>query len=188
MTKPLLYQNGGYFNRHSRMNKIGRILWGLTWFFLFRPSPRWMLNNWRRRLLALFGAKMHGCSIHPSVHVWVPWNLRIGLGCAISEGVNCYCVAPISIGNYVTISRDAFLCSASHDISSPNMELISAPIVINDYAWICSRVFIGPGVTIGEGAVVGACSVVTRDVEPWTVVGGNPAKFIKKRVLRGEDE
>lgn len=184
MSQAMLYQNGGYHNRHSKRNKIGRILWELAWFCLFLPSPRWILNNWRRRILMCFGAKIEGSTIHPSVRIWAPWNLTIGLGCAVSEQVNCYCVAPVTIGRYVTVSREVFLCTASHDISSPNMELVIKPIIVNDYAWICARAFVGPGVTIGEGAVVGACAVVTKDVEPWTVVAGNPAKEVKKRVIR----
>jgi putative colanic acid biosynthesis acetyltransferase WcaF len=64
------------------------------------------------------------------------------------------------------------------------MELTYNPIIIKDQSWVAARAFVGPGVTIGEGAVVGACAVVTKDVEPWTVVAGNPAKFIKNRVIK----
>ena len=95
-----------------------------------------------------------------------------------------YSKGEIKIGNNVTISQGAYLCTATHDISSQTMDLICKPIVIEDNVWIASHATILPGVTIGEGAVVGACAVVTKDVAPWTVVGGNPAKFIKKRVLR----
>jgi putative colanic acid biosynthesis acetyltransferase WcaF len=102
----------------------------------------------------------------------------------LSERVECYSVDEIRIGSQVVVSQETFLCCASHDITSPIMELTYAPIVIGDNAWVASRAFVGPGVTVGEGAVVAACAVVTKDVEPWTVVGGNPAKFIKKRELK----
>lgn len=103
---------------------------------------------------------------------------------ALSEHVDCYSVDMIVIGDSATISQGAFLCCASHDITSPVMELTYRPIVIDSQAWIAARVFVGPGVTVGQGAVVGACAVVTKDVDPWTVVAGNPAKFIKKRIIR----
>ena len=74
--------------------------------------------------------------------------------------------------------------SASHDVTSPLNPLITAPIVIEDQAWIGAKAYIGMGVTIGQGAVVGATASVYKDVEPWTIVGGNPAKFIKKRIVK----
>ena len=101
----------------------------------------------------------------------------------LSEHVDCYSVDQIIIGSQVVVSQGAFLCCASHDISSPTMELICKPIVIESQAWVAARAFVGPGVTVGEGAVVSACAVVTRDVEPWTVVAGNPAQVIKRREI-----
>ena len=101
----------------------------------------------------------------------------------LSENVECYSVDRITIGDQVVVSQDAFLCCASHDITSPIMELTYAPITIEAQAWVAARVFIGPGVTVGEGAVVGACAVVTKDVEPWVVVAGNPARVIKRREI-----
>jgi len=183
MSEGHLYQDSGYYNRHSLRNKLGRMLWAVVYGLLFRLGVRWFGNTWRRKLLCLFGAEVGAGSMHPSVKVWAPWNLKIGAGCAISAAVDCYCVAPITVGGHVTLSREVFLCTASHDITSPHMELVTAPIVIGDNAWVCARAFIGPGVTIGEGAVVAACAVVTKDVEPWTVVWGNPAQFIKRREL-----
>jgi putative colanic acid biosynthesis acetyltransferase WcaF len=90
----------------------------------------------------------------------------------------------IRLGRNATVSQYAYLCTGTHDISDPHMKLVTAPIIIGDSAWVCADTFIAPGVTLGEGAVAGARSSVYKDVEPWTVVGGNPAKFIKKRVLR----
>lgn len=173
-----------YQNRHSRKSKVTRAVWNTVWLLLFRPTPRGVLYGWRRFLLRLFGAKIgKGVNILPSCKVWQPWNLTMGDHSCLSEDVVCYSVDRISIGAQVVVSQGAFLCCASHDISSPIMELIYKPIVIGPQAWVAARAFIGPGVTVGEGAVVGACSVVTKDVEPWTVVAGNPAKFIKKRAI-----
>jgi putative colanic acid biosynthesis acetyltransferase WcaF len=87
------------------------------------------------------------------------------------------------LGQRVTISHRAHLCAGTHDYTRPDLPLVKPPIVIRDQAWICTDAFIGPGVTVGEGVVVGARAVVTKDVEPWTVVAGNPARVIKKRTL-----
>ena len=177
-----------YQNRHSLKSKIGRMLWNVVWIFLFRPTPERgfrMFNAWRIFLLRLFGAKI-GCmtTVMSSVLVWQPWKLEVGDWTVLSENVNCYNVDVIRIGSRAAVSREAFLCTASHDITSPTMELISKSIEIEDDCWVCARAFVGPGVKLGRGSVVGACAVVTRDVDAWTVVGGNPAKIIKKRELR----
>ena len=102
----------------------------------------------------------------------------------LASGVDCYNAALIELGVNATVSQRAFLCTASHDITSPCHEQIERPIMIADRAWVAAEAFIGPGVTVGKGAVVGARAAVFKDVEPWTVVGGNPARVLKKRVLQ----
>ena len=169
---------------HSTRNKIGRLLWGGVYFAFFRPSPR-LLYRWRNWLLRLFGATVGtGAKVMPSARIWAPWNLVLGDFSCISHSVDCYSVDRISIGSHVTISQYSFLCAASHDITSTDMKLISAPIVIGDGAWVCAGAFVGMGINIGEGAVVGAMAVVTRDVPAWFIVGGNPARKIGDRHLR----
>lgn len=101
----------------------------------------------------------------------------------LASDVNCYNVALIKIGANTTISQGAFLCTASHDISNPLNPLITAPVIIADQAWVAADAFIGMGVKVGQGAVIGARACVFKDVEPWTIVGGNPAKFIKNRII-----
>ena len=121
-----------------------------------------------------------------SVKIWAPWNLEMGNYVAIGFDSFCYNPAKIIIGNRVSISQRAHLCSASHDITKKENPLIVSPIIIKDRAWVAADSFVGMGVTINEGAVIGAKAAVFKDVEAWTVVGGNPAKFIKKRVLDNE--
>lgn len=167
--------------------RFRRLLWGLIWSMLARWHPYFMFGGLRIALLSMFGMKNEGeDSFYPSVKVWAPWNLEIGKHVAVDDAVNLYSVDKVKIGTKVAISREAFICTASHDITKPNRPLIMAPITIGDGVWIGARAIILPGVTIGEGAVVAAGAVVTKNVEPWTVVGGNPAKFIKKRELRDD--
>jgi len=108
----------------------------------------------------------------------------MGAHSCLANDVNCYSVGQIALGEFATISQEAMLCAASHDYNDPEFALLTKPIVIGQRAWIGARAFVGSGVTIGEGAVVGAASAVFRDVAPWTVVGGNPARFIKERAIR----
>lgn len=164
-----------------------RFWWGVVYNLFYRTTPRVprFFALWRRWLLKRFGMTGYG-TFYPSVKVWAPWNLAVGSYVAVDEEVNLYTVDKITIGTKVAISREAFICTASHDITKPNRPLVTAPIAICDGVWIGARAIVLPGVTIGEGAIVAAGAVVTKDVEPWTVVGGNPAKFIKKRELKDD--
>lgn len=175
-----------YRHSYSLANKIGRVVWQWVWLLLFRPSPR-ICFAWRRLLLRLFGARI-GKHVHvyPSANIWAPWNLQMDEYSCLAGDVDCYCAGLITIGPHATVSQYSYLCAAGHDISDPHMQLFTAPITIGPGAWVCAGAFVGPGVAIGEGAVVAARAVVVKDVPPWDVVGGNPAKFIKKRELRHE--
>jgi putative colanic acid biosynthesis acetyltransferase WcaF len=175
-----------YPSPHSLANKAGRALWGVVWLMFFRPSPT-LLHGWRRFLLRLFGAKLGvGVHVYPSAKVWAPWNLRMDDHSGIGPFVDCYCVDVIRIGRQAAVSQYAFLCTASHDYRYVHLPLVTQPIVIGAYAWIAADVFVGPGVNIGEGAVVGARSSVFKDVQPWCVIAGNPASLIRKREVRSE--
>lgn len=171
----------------SYKNIMARVVWNTVYIFLFRPFPTIIFNKWRNFILRIFGAKIgKSASIHASAKIWAPWNLEIGENSCIDDKVNCYNPGKIKIGCKAVISAGAFLCTPSHDISSPSFPMTPSIITINDYAWIATEAFIGPKVTIGEGAVVGARACVFKDVEPWSVVGGNPAVFLKKRVIKKE--
>jgi putative colanic acid biosynthesis acetyltransferase WcaF len=156
------------------------------WFFgslLFRFSPR-PCFGWRRAVLRCFGASV-GRQVHVygSTRIYFPWNLTVGDWTAIGEDALIYNLGPVTLGQKVTVSHGAHLCAGTHDYRDPQMPLLKPPIRIEDQAWICADAFVGPGVVVGEGAVVGARAVVTRDVAPWTIVAGNPARFAKKRAL-----
>ena len=175
-----------YVDDLPRSVKFKRLLWIVVWGVFAKWMPYFIGRKWRVLLLRIFGMKDDGkVSFYPSAKIWAPWNLELGSYVAIDDEANLYSAAKIKIGTKVAISREAFICTASHDITKPNRPLITAPITICDGVWIGARAIVLPGVTIGEGVVVAAGAVVTKDVEPWTVVGGNPAKVIKKRELRG---
>lgn len=173
-----------YHNSLSRKHQLIRLLWGITWGVFVRPLPRSIGLGWKRFLLRLFGAKIHPtASIYSSAKIYYPSNLIMEAYSCLASDVNCYNVDIVHIGANTTISQGAFLCTASHDITNPLNPLITAPIIIEDQAWIAADAFVGMGVIIGQGAVVGARAAVFKDVESWTVVGGNPAQFIKKRIV-----
>jgi len=169
-------------SKYTRMELFRRLLWGLA-KPLFRFSPR-VFFAWRNTLLRLFGAEIgRHVNIYNSAEIYFPWNLEIGHWSAIGEHAFIYNLGPVSIGSHVTVSQRAHLCAGTHDHTHPALPLLKPPIVIGDQAWICADAFVGPGVTVGEGAVVGARAVVVRDVEPWHVMVGNPARPVRKRVI-----
>ncbi|MCS3824335.1 WcaF family extracellular polysaccharide biosynthesis acetyltransferase [Salinibacter ruber] len=162
---------------------VRRVLWGVG-AVLFRWTPR-LLYGVRNALLRLFGAEIgKNVRIHPSATIYFPWNVSIGDWSSVGEDAMIYNLGPIAIGEKVTVSQRAHLCAGTHDATDPAMPLQKPPISVGDQAWICADAFVGPGVTVEEGAVVGARAVAVSDVEPWTVVAGNPASHVRNRTLQ----
>lgn len=165
-------------------NKLARLAWNVFAIFFFRLFAGPVFRYYRSAVLRLWGAKIgKRCAIAASAKIWAPWQLEIGDYVALGPRSEIYNVAKITMGSNITVSQDAYLCTASHDISRLKKPLVTKPIKLGDSTWVAAWAIVLPGVTIGEGAVVAAGAVVTKDVEPWTVVGGNPATFIKKRVI-----
>ena len=168
----------------SLRNRLARLVWNVAYALLFYPSPR-PFHGWRRLVLKLFGAKIgKGCHIYPHARIWAPWNLICDNEAGVGDGAILYNQALITLGKRAVVSQGAHLCSGSHDYESPGFELFAKPITVGAHAWLAAECFVHPGVTIGEGAVIGARSVVTRDMPAWTVCAGNPCKPIKPRVMR----
>ncbi len=136
--------------------------------------------GFRRSILRVFGAQIgSGAHVYPTVKIAIPWNIRLGQDCAVGDRGILYSLGIISIGDRSTVSQGAHLCAGTHDIFDPARPLLKPPIHVGNDAWVCADAFIGPGVTIGDAAIVGARSVVMRDVNPHVIVAGNPAREIR---------
>jgi len=166
----------------SARSKLARALWGIVRVCLFRPSPR-PLHAWRAFLLRCFGARLGpNCHIYPAAQIWAPWNLHCGDGAAIADEAVIYNVGPVHLGSHAIVSQQAYVCTASHDVDDPRFPMVVAPITLGRYAWVCARACVMPGVTLGDGAVLGLAAVATRSLEAWHVHAGVPAKRIRQRV------
>ena len=121
--------------------------------------------------------------MYPSATIYLPWNLEAGDESAIGEDALIYNLGRVTLGARVTISHRAHVCAGTHDYRQPDFPLLRPPIMIGSEAWICADAFVGPGVKIGEGAIVGARAVAVKDVRPWSIVIGNPAREIKRREI-----
>jgi len=171
--------------KYSVRIQMMRVAWALG-RLVFRLVPRPFYAP-RRIILRSFGAKIgRQVNIANTACIYFPWNLEVGDWSAIGERAMIYNLGAVSIGEKATVSQGAHLCAGTHDFSDPVMPLLIPPIAVGDQAWVCADAFIGPGVTVGKGAVVGARAVAVKNVEPWAVVAGNPARFIRKRELKGE--
>ena len=165
----------------SRRNRVARLLWQAAYLLLYRFSPR-PLHAWRSLLLRVFGARLGpGCHFYPSARVWAPWNLTCEDCCTLGADAEIYNPSPIYLESHCVISQQAYICGATHDYNDPDFPMISYPMRLGAYSWICARASVAPGVNVGAGAVLGLGSVASRDLEPWTVYSGSPAVRVKER-------
>lgn len=165
---------------YSQGELFARVLWAVG-NVLFRLTPR-PLFEVRSQILRLFGARVgRHVRIHSTVRIFAPWQLRIGAYSAIGDGAIIYNVGMVTIGERTTVSQYAHLCGGTHDHRDPEFRLLRSPITIGDEVWVCADAFIGPNVTVGDRAIVAARGVAVKDVPAATIVGGNPARFLKQR-------
>jgi putative colanic acid biosynthesis acetyltransferase WcaF len=133
-------------------------------------------------LLRLFGAKLGpGVVLKPRVDILFPWKLTVGDHSWIGEEVRILNFEPVTLGSHVCLSQRAFLCGGNHDFRDPAMPYRNAPIEIGAGAWIGAQSFVGPGVTVGEEAVVTAGSIVTEHLPAGSICGGNPCRPLRAR-------
>lgn len=160
---------------------LPRVLWFVTSLLLIDSG--WPLpSSARRTVLRWFGARIgKGVVIKPHVRIKFPWKLEIGDHTWIGEGTWIDNLADVRIGSHVCISQGVYFCTGSHNHRKRSFDLLTAPIVVEDGAWIAARSTLLQGVTVGANALVAAASMVHKDVAAATVVGGNPATFLQCR-------
>jgi putative colanic acid biosynthesis acetyltransferase WcaF len=176
-------QKDPYTSAWSIKEVIGIRLWNMVWFLFFSWTPK-CFRYWRVFLLKLFGAKLNWkVFIYSSAKIYVPWLLTMEGRSCLGPKSEIYNLGHVHIKDRATISQYVYVCNGTHDLADIRLPLMAGNILIESDVFIGAKVFIMPGITINEGAVVGACSVVTKDIEAWTMVAGNPAKCIRKRTL-----
>jgi len=179
--RPYLGQN--CVTPYSPCVLLARLGWAIVQATLFRWSPR-TFHGWRAWLLRGFGADIPEPGkvvIFPSVSVTFPSQLTLDPHAMIGPRVILYNLARITVHRGGNISQNCHLCAGTHDFNRWSMPLVAQPIVIGENAWLGADVFVGPGVSIGELAVVGARSVVVDDLPPRKICVGHPCRPIKDR-------
>ncbi len=175
----------------STYNKIRRLFWQISWLFLCRWTPA-PLHAWRVVVLRLFGATIGKTNfIYPSCKIWAPWLLETEDVVTIAPGVEIYNPGGVFLGHHAILSQDAYICGATHDYNSIDFTYLMQKIVIDPYVWVCAKAIVLPGIHCGEGSVLAAGAIATKNMDTWMVYGGNPAKPIKQRIdflNKGNDE
>jgi putative colanic acid biosynthesis acetyltransferase WcaF len=162
-------------------HRILRAVWNMTWLTLASWTPP-AFRPWRRLLLRLFGAKLDAdTDVRGSARVWYPPNLVMRHRAILAARVNCYNMALIEVGEWAIVSQGAHLCGGTHNPDDPNFQLLAKPIRIGRGAWIAAEAFVGPGVTVGDRAVLGARAVAAKDLAADTIYVGNPAAPKRRR-------
>ncbi len=157
------------------------MLWAFVQATLFRCSyPTWY--RYRVGLLRLFKANVHPtCRFRRTTRFECPWNFTAGRHCSTGDFTVIYALGPITLGERVSISQYAHLCAGSHDHTKADMPLLRPPITVGNDVWIATEAFVGPDVTIGDGAILGARAAAFKDLQPNQIYGGNPARIIRER-------
>lgn len=164
-------------------NRFLRLLWIIIWRVFCSYTPVFF-HKWRIFFINIFGANIsYDSFVYPSVKIWAPWNLNMEESSTLGPNVICYNIARVTLKYKSVVSQAAYLCTGTHDYTDPLFKLYALPIKIGAEAWVCANSFVGPGVTIADGAVLGACSVTFKNIEAWKVYAGNPSVFIKDRII-----
>ncbi|CAM3642235.1 Galactoside O-acetyltransferase [Klebsiella variicola subsp. variicola] len=169
-------------NYFSFKNKLHRLIWGGVYIVFFKYSPVPMFG-YRNFILSLFGARLgNNVRIYPSAKIWMPRNLTIGNNSSIGPRALIYNQGSIYIGNDSIISQDVTICASTHDYNKRDHPLILKNVEIGNRVWLCAESFVGPGVQVFDGAVLGARAVAKRNLSSWSVYDGNPCNKLKERM------
>ncbi len=170
-----------YGSPWSAHERLWRVLWELCWgaFCIWTPKPA---NAWRLFWLRAFGAKIEGTPfVHQRARIEIPWNLILHDRCCLGDRANAYSLGEIEIGARATVAQEVYLSTGTHDFSSARIPLVVGKITIGEDVFVGARAFIMPGITVGARSVIGACSVVTKDVPADVCAAGNPCKVVRAR-------
>lgn len=172
-------QDSAYSSPWNRTQKLRMLLWEWSWLLMCQWTPKPM-NAWRLMWLKLHGAKIYGRPfVHQRARIAIPWNLTLHDRACLGDGAVAYSLGEIEIMPDATVAQEAYLCTGTHNFNNPVRPLQTGKIIIGRSAFVGARAFVMPGVTVGENAIVGACSVVTRNVHADTRVAGNPAQTLR---------
>jgi putative colanic acid biosynthesis acetyltransferase WcaF len=161
---------------HERMRLF---LWSIAWPLLCQWTPK-PLNAWRLFWLRAFGCKIEGTPfVHQRARIQIPWHVTLHDRSCVGDRTNLYSLGEIELGRGSVVAQEAYLCTGTHDFSQPDTPLLTGEITVGADAFVGARAFVMPGIRVGEGAVVGACSLVSTNVEPRAVVAGSPARFLR---------
>jgi putative colanic acid biosynthesis acetyltransferase WcaF len=166
---------------YQRWEYAAKLAWWLVQATIFRCTlPR--MHRFRCRLLRLFGARIgKNVGLRSTVRVYHPWLLSVGDFSSLGEHVTVYNLGPVVIGSHTAVSQNVHLCAGTHEYRKAHLPLVRSSLTIGSGVWVCADAFIGPGVVVGDNALVGARAVVSRDVPPGVIVAGNPATIVKDR-------
>jgi len=159
----------------------------LLWYFVGSPivASYWVpMSSLKAWILRAFGAKIgQGVRIKTGVKIKFPWRLSVGDCAWIGEDTWIDNLAYVTIESHVCLSQGVYICTGNHDWNHPNFKLRTAPIHIQESSWIAAKAVIGPGVTVGKGAVLTIGGVTGRSLEAMTIYTGNPAQAVKERKI-----
>ena len=181
LLKPVAKQESPYQSPWSFSTRVMRVVFNAFWMVFCRLTPN-PLNFWRLAVLRMFGAKITGKPyVAPSAKIWTPWNVTLEDHACVGPGAELYALGKIILRERCTVSQHAYICTGRHDLTKEALPLLVGTVEIGADAYLFAYAFISPGVTVGEGAVIGARSVVTKDMPAWTICVGNPCRPIKPR-------
>lgn len=187
MATTIYKQNSPYDSPWTFRQKLKMLAWEYSWmiFCSWTPKPA---NRWRILWLRLFGTTIKGRPfVHQRARIQIPWNLTLNHKSALGDRANLYTLGMIEVGEHATIAQEAYICTGTHAFEKKSMNLITKPIVIGAYAFVGARAFIMPGVKIGEYAIIGACSIVTKDMPSGMICAGQPCRPLKDRKMLDTD-
>ena len=171
------FENSDFDRGASLVKELTWLIFSSLFFSSWLPG-----SAWRCFCLSLFGCKLgHRVIIKPRVRIKFPWRLEVGDDSWLGENVWIDNIARVSIGSDVCVSQSAYLCTGNHRWDKESFDLIAEPIILESKSWVGANSLVGPGVTIGEGAILTLGSCTASDLHSWRIYSGNPAREVKDR-------